>query len=141
MQLINEDSQLYKGIFWIKDVDDIAQSILYFQIPVDASGTIEMDALDRLRLNSKNNDNYNHKLVWADLTSKETGGKPFDYYPRGRVEISNGKAIIYANPNVCSAELVYCLKKFFNLTSHNGINSVRLIPDFSDHYKCYLDEN
>ena len=138
MYNLMEDSQLYKGIFWIKDLEDIDFNQLYFQIPVDMDGNID-DEFDRMRLNSKNNDNYNHKLVWDSLPSKETDAKSFDYYPRGRVEISNGKVIIYANPNICTDSVVDWIVKRFNLTSHNGIKSVRIIPDYSVHYRCYLD--
>lgn len=138
MNKINEDSQLYKGIFWITDLDNISNNELYFQIPVDFLGNID-PSVDRIRLNSKNNDNYNHKNMWNDLSSRQTHNKSFDYYPRGRVEIMNGKAVIYANPNICTSEVVDWIKDRFNLTNHNGIKSVKVMPDHSEHYKCYLD--
>ena len=138
MNKINEDSQLYKGIFWITDLEDVDKNDLYFQIQVDFLGNID-PSVDRIRLNSKNNDNYNHKNLWNDLSSRQTHNKPFDYYPRGRVEITNGKAVIYANPNICTGEVVDWIKDKFNLTSHNGIKSVKIMPDYSEHYKCFLD--
>ena len=139
MLRLTEDSQLYKGIFWITDMDDIDSNQLYFQIPVDLDGNIDSD-FDRMRLNSKNNDNYNHQLVWKTLSSNETCNKSFDYYPRGRVEIANGKATIYANPNICISKVVDWLTRKFNLNSHSGITKVRVVPDHSEHYQCYLDQ-
>lgn len=139
MLKLTEDTQLYKGIFWIIDLDDIESNQLYFQIPVDMNGNIDAD-FDRMRLNSKNMDNYNHQAVWKSLSSKETHNKPFDYYPRGRVEIANGKATVYANPNICTSSVVDWLVSKFNLNSHNGINKVNVIPDNSVHYRCYLDQ-
>ena len=138
MKILVEDSNLYKGIFWIKDLDDYDNNETYFQIPVDSDGNI-IDYDNKIRLNSRNNDNYNHKLVWSELGKDYTDNKSFDYYPRGRVEISNGKATIYCNPNICDDNLKNWIINKFNLTSHNGIKKVTIHPDYSDHYRCYLD--
>jgi len=47
---------------------------------------------------SKSGENYNHKTEWAKLGRRVTGDRPYNYYPRGRVEIRNGKAVIFLNP-------------------------------------------
>ncbi len=135
---MNREERLYKGIFWITDIDDPIMGNLYFTIPVEPDGTID-PSVDRMSLNSKNNDNYNHKMVWENLGSKVTNNKSFDYYPRGRVEISNGKAVIYARPYICTEDVIDWIKDTFQLTDQNGINSIRVVPDNSYHYKCYLD--
>lgn len=132
-----EDSELYKGIFWIVDLEDLEQNETYFQIPVTSDGIIR--DVSGLYLNSKGHDNYNHRATWERLEARYTHNKPFDYYPRGRIEISHGKAIIYMNPHICTEEVVEWLKDKFNLTTHNGIQDIKVIPDFSEHYKCYLD--
>lgn len=130
-------AKLYKGIFWINDIDDWDAGQLIFRIPVTAMGeVIEPEKLD---LNSRNVDNYNHRLLWETLPTKITHNKPYNYYPRGRVEIKRGKAVIYANPNICCDELVDLLVKRFGLNEENGIAEISLKPDGSEHYKCYLD--
>lgn len=130
-------SELYKGIFWISEVDDWDAEQMIFRIPITPAGeVIEPEKLD---LNSKNVDNYNHRLLWKSLQTRFTHNKPYNYYPRGRVEIKRGKAVIYANPNICCEELVNLLTKRFGLIEENGIVEVRLKLDGSDHYKCYLD--
>ena len=130
-------TELYKGIFWITDIDDWNAEQLMFRIPVTSMGeVIEPEKLD---LNSRNVDNYNHRLLWESLPNKITHNKPYNYYPRGRVEIKRGKAIIYANPNICSDELIDLLVKRFGLNKENGITEVTLKADGSDHYKCYMD--
>ncbi|MBO7453528.1 MAG: hypothetical protein J6U54_24605 [Clostridiales bacterium] len=130
-------NELYKGIFWITDIDDWNAEQLMFRIPVTSMGeVIEPEKLD---LNSKNVDNYNHRLLWESLPNKNTHNKPYNYYPRGRVEIKRGKAVIYANPNICLDELINLLVKRFGLNKENGIMEVALKPDGSNHYKCYLD--
>ena len=135
-----EDKALYKGIFWIDDIDNIEASELFFKIRCDSHGNVENHDPD-IDLTSKSGDNFNHEKTWAKLDRKLTHKKSFNYYPRGRVEISNGKAIIYANPNIANDDLKrWCIDKF-NLTGFNGIKNVVIRPDFSEHYKCYSDEN
>ena len=134
--IIKEDSQLYKGIFWINDLEDIYNNKLYFQVPCDAFGEIDSD----IELNSKSGKSFNHENTWKKLSYKETNGEVYNYYPRGRVEIANGKAIIYCSPYICTDELKNWIIQKYNLTKHNGINSVRLVADGSNHYKCYLDK-
>ena len=135
--IIKEDSQLYKGIFWVKDPDDIEGSLLPFQIPCDMNGFPLDDFSD---FNSKSGTSYNHEKTWRDLPNEVTNNNPYNYYPRGRIEISNGRAIIYCSPYLASKDLIDMLKREFNLTAHNGITSINLVADGSNHYKCYLDE-
>ncbi|MBQ2642894.1 MAG: hypothetical protein IJF94_03740 [Eubacterium sp.] len=128
---------LTKGIFWIKDTDDFTDNVV-LTILVDAQGNVQN--VGNLDLNSKKKDNYNHKLTWEKLEKKDTNNKPFDYYPRGRVEIKNGKAIIYASPYICGDELIEWCVEMFGLNRYNGISDVNCKADNSEHYKCYLDE-
>ena len=134
---LKEDSQLYKGIFWITDSDNIYSNQLYFQIPCDTNGNILAD-ID-IGMSSKSTLNFNHEKVWNQLEKKYTGNLPYNYYPRGRVEINNGKAIIYLSPWINNQEVIDFIKDKYNLTVYNGIKSVRAISDGSEHYKCYLD--
>lgn len=126
---LNEDSELYKGIFWIRDIDNPTNE-LFFQIPTDEYGNSSSI------FNSKKGDTYNHERTWKELYEK----KPFDYYPRGRVEIRNGVARIFLNPNLNTEEIIDLIKREFNLTSRNGIKNIKVFPDYSEHYRCYLDK-
>ena len=38
--ILKEDIQLYRGIFWITDVNNVQSSKLYFTIPCDNNGDI-----------------------------------------------------------------------------------------------------
>ena len=134
---LNEDSQLYQGIFWIVDTDNLENNKSYcFLIPSKSDGTVDSFELD---LNAKSGTTYNHKKVWENLPSNLTHNKSFDYYPRGRVQINNGKAVIYLNHNIAYEEVIEFIKKEFNLTSHNGIKKVIPKADGSSHYRCHLD--
>lgn len=134
--ILLEETQLQRGIFWIKDINDISASNLYFTIPCDSNGNTMHDTY--VEYTSKDGKSYNHENTWKKLSSKETNNKPFNYYPRGRVEIRNGKAMIYCSPFIYGDELEkWCIDKF-NLTSVNGIKKVTMHADNSEHYKCYL---
>ena len=135
MRFLKESTSLCRGIFWVKDVNDIENSFLYFTVECNPNGEV----YDNTGLNSKSGLSFNHKVTWSLLQPFLTDNKPFDYYPRGRVEIAHGKATIYCSKHIAYQELIdVCIDKF-NLTAHNGINKIRLIVDGSDHYKCYLD--
>ena len=129
VKIINEDSELYRGIFWIKDIDKPTNE-LFLKIPSDEYGN------SNTTYNSKNGNTYNHKATWDELNQK----KSFDYYPRGRVEIRNGIARIFINPNLNTESILNLIKSEFNLTKHNGIKDIKIFIDNSEHYKCYLDK-
>lgn len=134
-----EDRELYQGIFWIVDLDSIYNNEDYcFLIPSDSNGNVINDL--GLDLNAKSGTTFNHERVWKSLDSNLTNNKPFNYYPRGRVQIVNNKAVVYLNPNINFDEVQKFIEDEFNLTPFNGIKSIRYISDGSDHYKCYLDE-
>lgn len=59
---------------------------------------------------------------------------PWDYFPRGRVEIRNNKAIIFINPNIIICDLYKqrIIKEF-----HSESIEVKVIVDNSAHYHCH----
>jgi len=133
---LNESTELYSGIFWIKDLENIYNNEdLCFLIPSDSYGNVDTT----LDLNAKSGLTYNHERVWNNLPKTLTDGKSFDYYPRGRVQINHGTAIIYLNPNINTEKVQEFIKNTYHLIPYNGINKIRFISDGSEHYKCYLD--
>jgi len=135
--------QLCRGIFWVitDSYDLIDWQIIRFGIPCDSFGNI--DSPPSLELNSKTGNSYNHKKVWESEVRNNNKYKPlnkkeYDYYPRGRVEISSNKAIIYLNPNINRSDIVNKIELEFGLSSH-CITDVKVISDGSSHYQCFLD--
>ena len=118
-----------KGIFWI-----INGELIYERISCDENGvplkSLEGDVV------AKSGSTYNHKRLWLTLPKSITGGKDYRYYPRGRVEIANGKAKIYLNPIILNNEVKKELIGIFELYGM----SLRMIADGSAHYKCHLDD-
>ena len=83
---------------------------------------------------AKSGNTYNHKKLWEHIRPKDCN-KPFDYYPRGRVEISaKGKAVVYMSPHIGN-EYVTQICEEFELDAKPVIKY-----DHSEHYQCYLDK-
>ena len=120
---------LYRGVFWIRDLKE--SDLIALRFPSDENGVLTDSSLT-----SKD---INHKRLWAQLDSAVTGGFPFDYFPRGRVELRRGKALIFCSPHICTEQLKALVTEHFGLTSDNGIKEVILKADGSAHYRCELD--
>lgn len=115
---VNSAKELSRGVFWIVD-----GKLLAFPFYEGSSVGI-----------AKSGNTYNHKKLWNDVKPKGCK-KPYNYYPRGRVEITNrGKVIIYMNPNVPD-DLIPDIKSEFGIREEPKIQY-----DMSQHYKCYLDD-
>lgn len=102
-----------KGIFWIVDREDLSANEPYlFRIPVDLAG-VPIYLTPIPPLNSKHGDNYNHKKTWEEcLTPELRLGKPYNFYPRGRVEIKDTKsATIFLTPDLATEDVIAYLKE------------------------------
>lgn len=116
-ETLNKNTNLYRGIFWIPDIDDVDGSDLYFQIPCDRNGDINPDFEIPTLMSSR-----------------------IDYYPRGRTEIKHGIAFVYYSPYIPQDNLKDWLTDKFNLTTSKGIRKIRFVADSSNHYRCYLED-
>lgn len=130
-------TNLYKGVFWIKTTDKF-EPIVVKEL---CNNTGEFIKLLLEELLSKAGTGFNHKAVWTTLSKNETANKPYNHFPRGRVEIRSRKAEIHANANIADENLKRWAIKEFGLTKSNGIESVVLKSDMSDHYLCYMDKD
>lgn len=108
-----------RGVFWLIDT-----KLFVFIYEEGASAGI-----------AKSGDNYNHRLLWEYVKPRKCR-KPFDYYPRGRVEISSkGRPVIYMNRNI-GEEYIPLIMDRFGLSERPRIHY-----DGSEHYKCHLDRD
>ena len=74
-----------KGVFWLIEPGEL------LAFPYEEGESLGL---------SKSGNNYNHTLLWEHVKPKGCNN-PFDYYPRGRVEISNkGKPVVYMNRHI-----------------------------------------
>lgn len=78
---------------------------------------------------------FNHKLI-RNKYHPVKGCKPYNYYPRGSVDIDNkNRSVIYANPHIDDNALNQVIYVF-----ELGDN-YRVVYDVSKHYLCHLDIN
>ena len=114
---VRSAKELSRGVFW-----DIEGELLAFPFSDEYPDGVSKSGLT-----------YNHEKLWPDIKPHKCN-KPFNYYPRGRVEISNsGKVIIYMNPNIPES-MIPEIKIEFGILDDPDIRY-----DYSEHYKCYLD--
>lgn len=128
---------LFRGIFWIPEPENpLSDRTVLIRIPVDPEGNPKRNDT---AFSSRRGDDFNHERSWASLSKSRKEGKPFDFFPRGRVEIGKRKAVIWLHPSLARNNCLAFLFDRFGLTKENGILSVRVIPDRSKHYRCFLD--
>ena len=120
-------SKLSKGVFWYKRGE-----LLPFFIPCDENGIVL--ETPEYPLESKDGTNYNHQKLWARLPHTVTEGNPFNFYPRGRVEIREGKATVFLHPSLFTEEIELEIVHTFGLVSENKVKLVHFVPDDSAHY-------
>ena len=82
---------------------------------------------------SKSGQNYNHRFLWEHVRP-DGCGKPFDYYPRGRVEVnSRGKATVFMSLHIDESFIPEIIERF-SLAEYPRVHY-----DGSEHYICHLD--
>lgn len=123
-------SSFYKGVFWYLPEKD---ELIIKKVACDNNGL----ALEYTEYSSKSGDNFNHKIEWSKFLHIITKGKPYNFYPRGRVEIKHGKATVYLNPVLKELRIEELIKSEFSLL--DGAIEIRFVADGSFHYE-YLAE-
>ena len=121
--------ELYKGIFWY-----INDHLLCRKVRCDSAG----NPLESVDFTSKSGDNFNHKAEWQNMSKKITGGKPYNYYPRGRVEIKRNKATVYLNPVLNQEEIIAKILLEFDL---GNLTDITVKSDGSEHYKALAERD
>ena len=123
-----------KGIFWcyvmVFDDDMYSHVLQTVMVSCDRNGT----PTEKVEFSSKSGENFNHKIKWEKLAKNSR--HPYNYFPRGRVEISKGVVRIFANPVILAEEEA----KNLIVTSFEleGVkDEIKWIADNSAHY-CYV---
>jgi len=145
MSTLKKFKVLSKGIFWIltDNYNLIDYKFLIFSIPCDRYGNPVNTHF--VNLNAKSNTTFNHKKTWESEVKNNNKYRPhnkkeYDYYPRGRVEISNGKATIFLNPSINTPEFISLIIQEFGIITCD-IKTINVISDGSKHYQCFVDKS
>ena len=123
-----------KGIFWCDSFGRDSPHLIVVSVKCDADGKSDRP----IDFSSKSGQNFNHKAEWQKLSRSVTRGQPFNYYPRGRVEIKNRKATIYLNPDLNNTVVLNQIIEEFELKNQQGLKSIAVKSDGSSHYHYYL---
>ena len=123
-------SLMYKGIFWY---DPSEKKLIVKKVACNRDGV----ALEEVEYSSKSGDNFNHRAEWAKLPRSVTNGQPYNYYPRGRVEIKNNKATVYQNPILDQTPIMEMINDEFGLNCTTML--ARYVNDGSEHYGYIMD--
>ena len=109
---------MYKGIFWLKEGEIIAVKVLCSSLG---------KPLEPCVFSSKSGKNFNHKKEWERFHIP----LPYNYYPRGRVEIANKKATVFLHPDLCADPVKTAIADCF------GLERIKICwkADGSKHYK------
>ena len=106
-----------RGVFWLID-----GKLLCFPFNENAQYGV-----------AKSGNTYNHKLLWEHVRPKGCN-KPYNYYPRGRVEIdAHGCPVVFMSPHI-DAEHIPEIIAAFSLPCEP-----RVIIDGSRHYRSFND--
>lgn len=108
--------------------------LIVVSVKCDADGKSDRP----IDFSSKSGQNFNHKAEWQKLSRSVTRGQPFNYYPRGRVEIKNRKATIYLNPDLNNTVVLNKIIENFELKNQQDLKSIAVKSDGSSHYHYYL---
>ena len=115
---------MYKGIFWLID-----GAICSIKTECSDDGApVSPDT----QFSSKSGNNFNHKAEWQFLSSTVTHNKPYNYYPRGRVEIKRSAIRIFITPSLFTDDILNQIISVFDLVSQKA--KIKIICDGSRHY-------
>jgi len=124
---IDLDRPLCKGIFWLIKTRLDEENVVTVKVPCDLQGHPQIPVV----FSSKSGENFNHQAEWDKLPPKVTQGKTFDYFPRGRVEIKNGKVTVYCHPDFTQPPYRDRIIDVFGIPIES-----RFVADGSAHYKA-----
>lgn len=129
-------TELGKGLFWLTRTKEGNFQILCCKLLCFRDGV----TIEEVETGFCENDGISHERAWDKMQKDEnTKNKPFNYFPRGRVQIKKGKATIFANPILCNDSVIDVVKESFGLTLENGINKIRVKADNSKHYQFLME--
>ena len=129
-------AELGKGLFWLVRTKQGSFQILCCKLLCFRDGV----TIEEVETGFCENDGISHMDAWDKMQKDEnTKNKPYNYFPRGRVQIKKGKATIFANPILCNDSVIGIVKESFGLTLENGINKIRVKADNSKHYQFLME--
>ena len=118
------------------------RELVCFSVDCDSYGNLL--EIPRIPLNSANGKSYDHKWIWDNYVKhnwqyKPYNAKEYDYYPRGRIEVSRKNTVIYLSHCIRKSNIVKEIETAFGLTEYNGLRKSPETKIPPNEYKCYAD--
>ena len=119
---------MVEGLFWVicnmsdGQINWADDWDLYSIYPMDGGNTSHKNAWVRVQY---------HMNIDGDNRFK----CDYNYYPRVRVVVRNGKATIFLNQHIVTDEVIAKINKTFGLTAP------KIHAEGGEDYKCYIDRN
>lgn len=135
LQVLSEDRDASKGLFWF--ICTVADGQLKFEEILTLSIPYRGNDIG-IVYNSRKGNSFTHKNSWSELVSRRKSLRklPWNYFPRGRVEILRNQVRIFMNPTITEFEdYLGIIKLEFSIP---GYLEVREIIDNSNHYRCLI---
>ena len=120
-----------RGVFWCREHTSQEPELIAVSVSCVAFGAPQETA----EFSAKSGENFNHRAEWEKFGKAVTKGLPFDTFPRGRVEIKNGKATVFLNPDLCREPVIERIVNAFELSTFREQGKLRLVADGSRHYR------
>lgn len=115
---------LGKGLFWLVGNENKVH-IEIFKMACFRDGVTE----EEVATGKCETNNISHKKAWEKLKKDTiTTGKPYNYFPRGRVKIKKGIATIYVSPVLYDEDFISEIVKSYGLNTDNGITRIKVKP-------------
>ena len=128
-------TELGKGLFWFIVGVDGESYILNFKMACFRDGV----TIEEMETGVCKTDGISHKAAWEKLKKDQnTKNKPYNYFPRGRVQIKKGVATINLTPELSHGNFIQGLIASFGLTAENGISKIKVKPNHSRNYKFIM---
>ena len=74
----------------------------------------------------------NHRRFWKTLPHSLTGGMSYNYFPRGRVELRHGKAVVYLHPSLCTLGIDIRIRHAFSLPDEMQLSLKAALSQYSE---------
>ena len=81
-------------------------------------------------------DSISHKDAWAQIVvcgDKRFRQYEYNYYPRGRVVVRNGRATVFLNQHIATDDVIAAVSQIF------GLAVPKVHAEGGAHYGCFID--
>ena len=113
---------LGKGAFWLIKNERDRYELFCVKILCYRDG----ESLERVATGRCEAEGLGPKATWERVDPSITKNLPYGHYPRGRVKVKNGKAVIYLSKRISREDVIEKICQSFGLFKERGISSVRV---------------